>query len=61
MAPFIDMAVSAKTKNPKFGQATTNILKSMSGSKIFSSTEMHVNGLGLKVMENHFKDILLSK
>ena len=26
-APFIGMAVSAKTKNPKVGQATTNILK----------------------------------
>ena len=29
-APFIGMAVSAKTKNPKVGQATTNILKSIS-------------------------------
>ena len=28
-APFIGMPVSAKTKNPKIGQATTNILKSM--------------------------------
>ena len=27
-APFIGMAVSAKTKNPKIGQATTNVLKS---------------------------------
>ena len=26
-APFIRMAVSARTKNPKVGQATTNILK----------------------------------
>ena len=33
-APFIGMAVSAKTKNPKVGQATTNILKSFSGGKI---------------------------
>ena len=33
-APFIGMAVSAKTKNPKVGQATTNILKSISGGKI---------------------------
>ena len=29
-APFIGMVVSAKTKNPKVGQATTNILKSIS-------------------------------
>ena len=32
-APFIAMAVAAKTKNPKVGQATTNILKSISGEK----------------------------
>ena len=34
-APFIGMAVSAKTKNPKVGQATTNILKSISGLKFY--------------------------
>ena len=44
------MAVSAKTKNPKVGQATTNILKSISGGKILSLTDMHGNGLRLKVM-----------
>ena len=30
-APFIGMAVGAKTKNPKVAQATTNILKSIWG------------------------------
>ena len=49
-APFIGMAVSAKTKNPKFGQATTNILKSLSGGKILSLFDMHGRGLRLKVM-----------
>ena len=49
-APFIAMAVSAKTKNPKVGQATTNILKSLSGGKILSLTVMHGRRLGLKVM-----------
>ena len=49
-APFIGMAVTAKTKNPKVGQATTNILKSISGAKILSLTDMHGNGLRLKVM-----------
>ena len=49
-APFIGMAVGAKTKNPKIAQATTNILKSISGGKIFSLTDMHGNGLRLKVM-----------
>ena len=48
--PFIGMAVSAKRKNPKVGQATTNILKSISGGKILSLTDMHGRGLGLKVM-----------
>ena len=49
-APFIGMAVSAKTKNPKVGQATTNILKSISGGRILSLTDMHAHGLRLKVM-----------
>ena len=50
-APFIGMVVSAKTKNPKVGQATTNILKSISGGgKILSLTDMHGRGLRLKVM-----------
>ena len=49
-APFIGMAVGVKTKNPKVGQATTNILKSISGGKILSLTDMHGKGLRLKVM-----------
>ena len=49
-APFIGMAVSAKTKIPKVGAATTNILKSISGGRILSLTDMHGNGLRLKVM-----------
>ena len=49
-APFIRIAVSAKTKNLKVGQATTNILKSISGSKILSLTDMRGNGVRLRVM-----------
>ena len=49
-APFIGWAVSAITKNPKVGQATTNLLKSISGGKILSLTDMHGDGLRLKVM-----------
>ena len=49
-AHFIRMAVSAKTKNSKVGQATTNVLKSISGSKILRFTDMHGHGLRLKVM-----------
>ena len=48
--PFIGMAAGAKTKNPKVVQATTNILKSTSGGKILSLTNLHGNGLRLKVM-----------
>ena len=49
-APFIGMAVSAKTKNSKVGQAITNILKSISAGKILSLIDMHGRGLRLKVL-----------
>ena len=49
-APFIGMAVSAKTKNPKVGPLTTKILENISGGKLLSVTDMHGNGLRLKVM-----------
>ena len=60
-APFKGMAVNAKTKNPKVGQATTNVLKPISGGKILSLTDMHGRGLRLKDMPNLSKDSLLSK
>ena len=47
---YIGVAVSAKTKNPKLGQATTSILKSISGGKFLSLTDMHGRGLRLKGM-----------
>ena len=49
-APFIGMAVSAKTKNPKVGQATTNSSRNISGGKFLSLTDMYGNGLRLRVM-----------
>ena len=50
-APIIGRAVSAKTKNPKVGAATTNILKSISGGIILSLNDMHSGaGLRLRVM-----------
>ena len=55
-APFIGMAVSAKTKNPKVGQASTIISKSMSGGKVLSLTDMHGNGLRLRI-ESYVKII----
>ena len=50
LAPVIGMAVGAKSKNAKVGAAATNILKSLTGGKILSLTDMHGNGLRLKVM-----------
>ena len=49
-SPFIGMAVSAKSKNPKVGQATTNILKSISGGNILSLFDIHGRRLRLKVL-----------
>ena len=49
-SPYIGMAVAAKTKNPKVGKVTGNFLKSISGGKVLSLTDMHGNGLRLKVM-----------
>ena len=45
VAPFIGIVVSAKSKKPKVGQATTNILKSKSGGEILSLTDLHGNRL----------------
>ena len=48
--PLISAAVAAKTKNPQSAQVTNSILKSLTGGKILSLTDMHGNGLSLKVM-----------
>ena len=50
LAPVIGMAIGAKRKNKQVGAATTNILKSLTGGKILSLTDLHGNGLRLKVM-----------
>ena len=49
-ATFIGLAVSAKTKNQKVGLAAAYILKSISGGKVRSLTDMHCRGFRLKVM-----------
>ena len=48
--PLISAAVAVKTKNPQSAQITNNILKSLTGGKILSLTDMHGRGLRLKVM-----------
>ena len=49
-APFIGMALGAKIKNPKVARAATSFLKSISGGKILNLTDLHGNGLGLKIL-----------
>ena len=48
--PLISAAVAAKTKNPQSDKVTNSILKSLTGGKILSLTDMHGIGLRLKVM-----------
>ena len=49
-APFIGIVVAAKSKNPQVGQATTIVFNSMSSGRILNVTDMHGNGLRLKIM-----------
>ena len=49
-SPYYGMAVSARTKNPQFVTTTSDIVKSISGGKILSLTDIHGRGLRLKVM-----------
>ena len=46
----IGMAVAAESKNPQIGQSTTTILKSLCGGMVLNLTDLHGNGLRLKVM-----------
>ena len=48
--PLISTMVAAKSKNPQSAQVTNSILKSITGGKILSLTDIHSNGLRLKVM-----------
>ena len=48
--PLLSAAVAAKRKNPQSAQVTNGILKSLTGGKILSLTDMHGRGLRLKVM-----------
>ena len=49
-SPYIRMVVSAKTKNPKIGQATANISRNIIGGKILCLTDLPGKGLTLKFM-----------
>ena len=48
--PLISEAIAAKTKSPQSAQTTNSVLKSLTGGKLLSLTDMHGNGLRLKVM-----------
>ena len=58
--PLISAAVAAKTKNPQSAQIPNFILKSFTGGKNLSLTDMHGCGLRLKVMKiNSSKDCII--
>ena len=48
--PLMSAAVAAKTTNPQSAQFTNGILKSLTGGRVLNLTDMHGNGLRLKVM-----------
>ena len=48
-SPVISAEVDPKTKNPQSAEITSNVLKSLKGGKILSLSDMHGNGLRLKV------------
>ena len=48
--PLISAAIAAKTKNLQSEQVAKNILKSLTGGRTLSLTDLHDNGLRLKVM-----------
>ena len=49
--PAIGMALASKTENPQLEQVSATILKSISGGKIISLSDVHGNGLHLQVIE----------
>ena len=53
--PLLSAAVAAKTKSPQSAQITNNFLKSLTGAKILSLTDMHGHGFRLKVIWDHVK------
>ena len=50
VTPLISAAIAAKTKNLQSAQVANSILKSLTGGKVLSLTDMPGNGLRLKVM-----------
>ena len=50
LAPAIGMAVGAKRMNQQVGQVKSNILKSLSKAEVLSLTDIHDDGLIIKVM-----------
>ena len=48
--PLISAVAAAKTKNLQSAQVTNSILKTLTGGKILSLTDMHGRGLRLKVL-----------
>ena len=61
LAPVNGMAIGAKSKNLQVGQTATTILKSNSGGKVSSLTDLHGNGLRLRVIRIYFKQSFYKK
>ena len=53
--PITSAGVAAKTKNSQSAAFTSNILKSLTSGTILSSTDIHGEGLRIKVMRIYFK------
>ena len=49
-SPLISAAVAAKTKNPQSAQGTNSLIKALTGGRVLNLTDLHGNGLRLKVM-----------
>ena len=50
VAPFNGNAVAGKSKNPKTSRNTFDILETIGGGKTLKLTDMHGNGLKLRVV-----------
>ena len=48
--PSISGVVAAKTENPQSAQITSSVLKSLTGGEVLGLTDVHGNGLGIKVL-----------
>ena len=51
-SPIISAGVAAKNKISQAGQVTSSFLKPLTGGKVLNLTDLHGNGLRLKVISD---------